>query len=692
MVTYKNWIITLINSLKGHSDILIAALVVATVVVLVIPIPTQLLDLLLACSLAIGMVILLTTLFINEPLQLSVFPTLLLIVTIFRLALNISSTRLILNNADAGRIIDAFGSFVIGGNYVVGAVIFLIIIVIQFVVITNGAGRTAEVAARFTLDAMPGKQMSIDADLSTGIISENEARDRRQKLQKEASFFGAMDGASKFVKGDAIAGIIIVLVNILGGLVIGIWQKGMPATAALQTYTTLTVGDGLVSQIPALLISTGTGILVTRAESGRGFGFDLTGQLGAFPQVIGLAAAILFILAIVPALPFLPFMILSAGTGYSAWVLHKENKRKEETITQKKAASSSLREPENVLNLFQVDPLEIEIGYNLIPMVDEEQGGDILARLAAVRKQCATEMGIYVRPIRIRDNLQLEPNSYRFKIRGIEITGGELMPNHYLAMNPYDDEAEIEGLQTREPTFGLPAWWISEDNKEKAEMECYTVVDSGTVLITHLTEFIKSHAHEILSRQDVQDLLNVVRENNEALVNELVPDLLLTGDIQKVLQSLLKEKVPIRDVETILEALADAARLSKDIDFLIQSSRLALVRSISKQYAKEGKINVITLDPYLETQLAESIQNTPQGGYPAISPELTRSLFEQLGKMEEKFQLLGEPLIILCSSRIRLPFRRLIERFKPHLVVLGINELTPDLEVEVKGTVISSED
>ena len=692
MVTYKNWLVTLFNKLGGHSDIIIAALIVATVVVLVIPIPTQLLDLLLACSLAIGMVILLTTLFINEPLQLSVFPTLLLIVTIFRLALNISSTRLILNNADAGRIIDAFGSFVIGGNYVVGAVIFLIIIVIQFVVITNGAGRTAEVAARFTLDAMPGKQMSIDADLSTGIISENEARDRRQKLQKEASFFGAMDGASKFVKGDAIAGIIIVLVNILGGLVIGIWQKGMPATAALQTYTTLTVGDGLVSQIPALLISTGTGILVTRAESGRGFGFDLTGQLGAFPQVIGLAAAILFILAIVPALPFLPFMILSAGTGYSAWVLHKENKRKEETITQKKAASSSLREPENVLNLFQVDPLEIEIGYNLIPMVDEEQGGDILARLAAVRKQCATEMGIYVRPIRIRDNLQLEPNSYRFKIRGIEITGGELMPNHYLAMNPYDDEAEIEGLQTREPTFGLPAWWISEDNKEKAEMECYTVVDSGTVLITHLTEFIKSHAHEILSRQDVQDLLNVVRENNEALVNELVPDLLLTGDIQKVLQSLLKEKVPIRDVETILEALADAARLSKDIDFLIQSSRLALVRSISKQYAKEGKINVITLDPYLETQLAESIQNTPQGGYPAISPELTRSLFEQLGKMEEKFQLLGEPLIILCSSRIRLPFRRLIERFKPHLVVLGINELTPDLEVEVKGTVISSED
>jgi len=692
MATYRNWILTNLNRLSGHSDILIAALVVTIVVIMVIPIPTQLLDLLLACSLAIGLVILLTTLFITEPLQLSVFPTLLLIVTIFRLALNISSTRLILNHADAGKVIEAFGSFVIGGNYVVGAVIFLIITVIQFVVITNGAGRTAEVAARFTLDAMPGKQMSIDADLSAGIISEQEARDRRQKLQKEANFFGAMDGASKFVKGDAIAGIIIVLVNIIGGLVIGIWQKGMPATTALQTYTILTVGDGLVSQIPALLISTGTGILVTRAETGRGFGFDLTKQLGAFPQVIGLAAVILLVLAIIPALPFLPFVILSAGTGYSAWVLHKEEKKQEEIRTQKETSTSSLREPENVLNLFQVDPLEIEIGYNLIPMVDEEQGGDILDRLVAVRKQCATELGIYVRPIRIRDNLQLPPNAYRFKIRGVEITGGELMPNFYLAMNPYDNETEIEGIKTTEPTFGLPAWWIREENKEKVEMECYTVVDSGTVLITHLTEFIKLHAHEILSRQDVRDLLDIVKQNNEALVNELVPDLLLVGDIQKVLQNLLKEKISIRDVETILEALADAARLSKDIDFLIESSRLALVRSISKQYSKGGKITVFTLDPYLETQLAESIQNTPQGSYPAISPELTQVLFNQLDKVEEQFSLLGVPPVILCSPRIRLPFRRLIERFKPHLIVLAVSELTPELEVEVKGTVMLNED
>ena len=686
-----NRILALLNRWSGYSDIIIAALIVATVVVLVIPIPTQLLDLLLACSLAMGMIILLTTLFITEPLQLSVFPTLLLVVTIFRLALNITSTRLILTNADAGKVIDAFGSFVIGGNYVVGAIIFGIIIIIQFVVITNGAGRVAEVAARFTLDAMPGKQMSIDADLSTGIISENEARDRRQKLQKEANFFGAMDGASKFVKGDAIAGIIIVLVNIIGGLVIGVWQKGMTAAIALQTYTSLTVGDGLVSQIPALLISTGTGILVTRAETGRGFGFDLTKQLGAFPQVIGLAAAILFILAIIPALPFFPFMVLSAGTGYSAWLMYKEDKKQELIRVQKDMPTSASREPENVLNLFQVDSLEIEIGYNLIPMVDEEQGGDILERLAAVRKQCATDMGIYVRPIRVRDNLQLPPNAYRFKIRGIEITGGELMPNCYLAMNPYDSETEIEGIRTKEPTFGLPAWWIREEHKEKAEMDYYTVVDTGTVLITHLTEFIKSHAHEILSRQDVQDLLNVVKENNEALVDEIVPDLLLVGEIQKVLQNLLKEKVAIRDLETVLEALADAARLSKDIDFLIQSARLALVRSISKQYSKEGKINVMVLDPHLETKLADSIQSTPQGGYPAISPELTQNIFVQLGEMEEKFLAAGDQPIVLCSPRVRLPFRRLVERFKPNMVVLALSELTPTLEVEVKGTVISDE-
>lgn len=677
--------------ISGNSDIIVAALIVAIVGIIIIPLPTEVLDVLLACSLTSGLIMILMTLFITKPLQISVFPTLLLVVTLFRLALDISATRCILNDADAGKIIESFGSFVIGGNYVVGAVIFLIITLIQFVVITNGAGRTAEVAARFTLDAMPGKQMSIDADLSAGLISEQEAKEKRIELQREASFFGSMDGASKFVKGDAIAGIGIALINIIGGIIIGTWQKGMPMTDALQTYTLLTVGEGLVAQIPALLASTATGIMVTRAETGNSFGYDLSSQIGNFPRAIALASAILFILAIVPGLPFLPFMILSAGTGYTAYALNKEEGQKEEKRILKEASRPTTREPENILNLFRVDPLEIEIGYNLISLIDETNGGDLLNRLVAVRKQCATELGIYVRPIRIRDNLQLMPNVYRFKIRGVDITGGELMPNYYLAMNPDDNDAEIEGLKTTEPTFGIPAWWIREDNKERAEMQSFTVVDSSTVLITHLTEFIKSYAHEILSRQDVQDLLDMVKENNEALVNELVPNQLLVGDIQKVIQSLLKEKISIRDLETVLEALADASRVSKNIDYLIESSRQALMRNISKQYSIDGKITIVTIDPYLEAHLTESLQNSSQGSYPAISPELTQYIFDQLESLEKEFLLMGLPLIILCSSRIRLPLRRLVERFKPHLVVLGINELSPSLDVEIKGSVVSNE-
>lgn len=690
-VSYSSGIGVYWRKITEHKDLLIAALVVAIVVILVIPIPTALLDILLATNLSVGLIVLLTTLFITEPLQLSIFPTLLLVVTLFRLALNISSTRLILNHAYAGQVIEAFGAFVVGGNYVVGMVIFIIITVIQFVVITNGAGRVAEVAARFTLDAMPGKQMSIDADLNAGLINDQEAKQRRKKLQQEANFFGAMDGASKFVKGDAIAGIVIALVNIIAGLVIGIWQKGMSATDALRTYTLLTVGDGLVSQIPALLVSTATGVLITRADTGKSFGYDLVGELGAFPRVIGLAAGILMILAIVPGLPFLPFLILSLGVGYTAYTLNREAKKKEEILEQKELKKPVSREPENVLNLFHVDPLEIEIGYNLISLTEEDKGGDLLDRLAAVRRQCATEMGIYVRPIRIRDNLQIPPNAYIFKIRGVEITGGELMPQHYLAMNPYDEEARLEGIKTTEPTFGLPAWWVSEEVKEEAELEGFTVVDATTVLITHLTEFIKTHAYELLSRQDVKEMLDMVRENNEALVKELVPDLLSLGEIQKVLEHLLKEKISIRDVESILEALADAARVSKDMDYLIDSSRQALKRYICKQYSTEGKMSVITLDSQLERQLVDSLQNTSLGTYPAVSPQLTQHIFDQLKQAEEQFALLGLPPVVLCSSRIRLPFRRLIERFKPDFVVLAFNELIPDLEVEVIGSVVLNE-
>jgi flagellar biosynthesis protein FlhA len=631
------------------------------------------------------------SLFITEPLEISIFPTFLLLSTVFRLALDISATRCILSNADAGEIIDAFGAFVVGGNYVVGAVIFLIITLVQFIVITNGAGRTAEVSARFTLDAMPGKQMAIDADLNAGMITEQEAKNRRIKLQREASFFGSMDGASKFVKGDAIAGIVIALINIIGGICIGTLQKGMSAGEAAQVYTLLTIGQGLVAQIPALMSSTATGILVTRAMTGHSFGFDLTGQLSKFPRAIGLASALLCVMGIVPGLPTIPFLILAAGTGYTAYLLNKEEEREKQSQAQQIAQESAMqtsREPEDIKNLFRVDPLEIEIGYNLIPLIDENSQGnkDLLNRLIAVRKQLALELGIYLRPIRIRDNLQLAPNAYRFKIRGTDISGGELMPNYFLAMNPLDNEIPIEGLETVEPTFGLPAWWIREESKDQAEIDGFTVVDSATVLITHLTEFIKSYAHEILSRQDVQELLDTIKESNAALIDELVPNQLLVGDIQKVIQALLKEKVPIRDLETILESLADASRVSKNLDYLIECSRQALSRTISKQYADAEKMHIITIDPHLETQLADSIQNFPQGSYPAISPELTRSILDKLNELERQFILLGLPPIVLCSSRIRLPLRRLLERFKPYVVVLSINEINPNLQIEIKGS------
>ncbi|SMB82327.1 flagellar biosynthesis protein FlhA [Desulfonispora thiosulfatigenes DSM 11270] len=692
METSKANISEILRKLTAHNDLLVAALVIAIIMMIIIPLPPGMLDVLLTLNLTIGLIVLLTTLFITQPLQFSVFPSLLLVTTLFRLALNISSTRLILIDANAGSVIDAFGSFVVSGNYVVGMIIFIIITIIQFVVITNGAGRVAEVAARFTLDAMPGKQMSIDADLNAGLISEQDAKERRKTIQREADFFGAMDGASKFVKGDAIAGIIITIINIIGGLIIGMWQLQMPAMEALQTFTILSVGDGLVSQMPALLISTATGILVTRSGSGNSFGIDFTEQLSSFPKVIALAAGIMLILGLIPGLPFPPFMILALGAGYTAYALNKEEKKKEELEIEEKIAPSSSREPENVLNFFKVDPLELEIGYNLIPLTDSDQGGDLLERLAAVRRQCAQELGIYVKPIRIRDNLQLFANSYQFKIRGVEIASGEIMPDQFLAMNPDDSEATIEGIKTTEPTFGLPAWWVTEENKEKIELEGFTVVDAATVLITHLTEFIKVHASELLSKQDTKELIEIVKENNEALVTELVPDQITVGEIQKVLENLLKERISIKDMEAILEAISDAVRLSKDIDYLTESSREKLARNISNQYSSDGKMIVVTLEPVLERELAGSIQNTPKGSYSAISPELTQHIFNQLSEFKEQFALLGLPPVIVTSAGIRLPFRRLIDRYLPELAVLSINELTTELEVEAIGMVKLNED
>lgn len=681
------------TQIKKHTDMVIAAFVIGILLMIIIPLPPAMLDIFLVISISLGLMILLITMFTTEPLQFSVFPSLLLVTTLYRLALNISSTRLILGEAQAGKVIEAFGTFVAGNNYLVGFIVFIIITIIQFVVITNGAGRVAEVAARFTLDAMPGKQMSIDADFNSGLISESEARERRKKLQREADFFGAMDGASKFVRGDAIAGILITMINVVGGITIGLIQMGMEITEALEVYTILTIGDGLVAQIPALLISTSAGILVTRATSDSSFGSEIAGQFSRFPKILYLVAGILFILGLVPAMPNVLFMTMAMGTGYLAYSLIK-NSRTREIARQEAAArekAQQKKEPESVTTFFQIDPLQIEIGYNLIPLTDESQGGDLLGRLSAVRRQCAAEMGIYVRPIRIRDNLQLPANGYVFKLRGEEFTSGELMPGYYLAMEPTGREVGIEGIPTREPTFGLGAWWIHPSEKEKAELMGMTVVDCSTVLVTHLTEFIRSNSHHLLGRQDVKELLEVVREKDPAVLEDLSPDVISLGDIQKVLQNLLRERVPIRDMVTVLEAVADGVRMNRDIDFITDHVRQALARTICRQYINsENKLEVITLHPKVEQLIADSIQPTQLGNYPVLEPGLARQVLEAVRESAEKVSLRGIAPVVLCSPRVRLSLKRFTERHLPALTVLSLNEISPSVEAEVVGTVVLS--
>ena len=679
------------TQIKRNTDLLIAGLVVGIVLLIIIPMPAHVLDVLLSLSITIGLTVLLITMFTTEPLQFSIFPSLLLVTTLYRLALNISSTRLILGQAYAGNVIDAFGHFVAGGNYVVGFIVFIIITVIQFVVITSGAGRVAEVAARFTLDAMPGKQMSIDADFNSGLITEAEAREKRRRLQREADFFGAMDGASKFVRGDAVAGIIITLINIIGGLAIGTLMMGMSVTDALHTYTVLTIGDGLVTQVPSVLISTAAGILVTRATSDASFGADISRQFTAFPKILFVVAGVLFVLGCIPAMPNILFLSLSAATFFAARSLDRERKEEETRRREARArqqVQQGRREPENVAAYFQVDPLQIEIGYNLIPLTDESQGGDLLHRLAAVRRQCALDLGIYVRPIRIRDNLQLSPNAYVFKIRGEEGARGELMPGHYLAMDPTGREKDIPGIPTTEPTFGLPAWWVGAAEREKLELAGLTVVDASTVLVTHLTEFIKAHAHELLGRQEVKELLEAVKEKDPAVVEELSPDLLGLGEVQKVLRNLLQERVPLRDLVTVLEALADGARLNRDTDFLTDHVRSAMARTISRLYlTPDGRLAVITLHPRLEKTLEDSVQKTQVGAYPVLEPGLARRVLDRVRAAAENMTLKGLTPVVLCSPRVRLPFRRLVERYLPHLAVLSLNEIAPDVEIEAVGTV-----
>ena len=673
------------RALLRYTDVIIASLVIGIIFIIVIPLQAGFLDFLLIINIGVSVLIFLTTLFTTNVLQLSVFPTLLLVTTLLRLALNVASTRLILSAGAAGAVIAAFGDFVVGGNYVVGLVIFLIITVIQFVVITNGSGRVAEVAARFTLDAMPGKQMAIDADLNSGLVNEEQARERRKSLQREADFYGAMDGASKFVKGDAIAGIVITLINILGGLVVGMAQLGWPWQRTFTTYISLTVGDGLVSQLPALLISTATGILVTRANTDYGFGTEFSSQLFSRSKVIGMTSVLLAGLGLVPALPAIPFLAVAGATGYLAYVLHVEELEK--AARPAPAALARPAEPENVLTLLSHEQLDIEIGFGLIRLTDGSYGGDLLERLAAIRRRCITEHGVFIRPIRIRDNLQLKPNQYAIKIRGNQVAVGELQPQSLLAMDYAGGRIDIPGIDTKEPTFGLPARWISVHEREKAEILGLTVVDCTTVLVTHLSEIIKRHAHELLGRQEVRELLDKVKDLNPAVVEEIGNEQVTLGDVQKVLQGLLQEGVSIRDMVGILEAIADNVRTSREPDYLLESVRHALARTISHAAADQGVIHVLTLHPRLEQQLLESM-TAAGGGHIILEPSKLQLFFERLGKNLERAGLTDARLpVLLVPSRLRLPMRRLTQRHFPALTILSPSEVSADVEVESMGAV-----
>ena len=678
-------------NLKENLDVLVAIGVIGIVLMIIIPLPKGVLDVLLALNITLSVVIMLITMFTTNVLQLSVFPTLLLVTTLFRLALNISSTRLILTEADAGSIITAFGDFVVGGNYVVGIIIFIIIVIVNFIVITNGAGRVAEVSARFTLDAMPGKQMSIDADLNSGLIDEAIAKIRRQDLQSEADFYGAMDGASKFVKGDAIAGIIITLINIVGGIIIGVMMKNMSAGDAASKYIILTVGDGLVGQIPALLISTSSGILVTRSGSRDNFGKTFANQLTAFPVVTGIATILMFSIGIIPGMPKLPFFLAAAAMGVLTYLLYKEENKKQElaiAMEEDEIVEMERKEPENVMNLISVEPMEVEIGYGLIPLADETTGGDLLQRIASVRRQCAIEMGIVVQPIRIRDNLQLRTNEYVIKIRGTVIASSELMPNMLLCMDPTGDNSDIPGIKTIEPTFGLPAVWINKDQREEAEIKGLTVVDPTTVMVTHLTETIKAHSYELLGRQEVKLIVDNTREKYSAVVDELIPDLLTIGELQKVLQNLLREKVPIKDMVTIMESLADNSRNTKDIELLTEYVRFAMARTICNTVVDENRtVTVITLDPQIENIIANNTQKSLQGSFPSVDPETTTRILEKIRQTIDSVYFYNNQPIILVSPNIRPVFRKLIEMVFPHVMVLSLNEIPNDVQIRTEGVV-----
>jgi flagellar biosynthesis protein FlhA len=675
------------------ADILVAALVIAIVMLIIVPLSAGLLDILLIINIALSLMVLLMALYIKDALEISIFPTLLLLLTVFRLALNINSTRLILGNGgQAGRVIATFGGFVVGDNLVVGFIIFIIIVLLQFIVITKGSERVSEVAARFTLDAMPGKQMAIDADLNTGVITETEAQTRRTEIQRHADFYGAMDGASKFVKGDAILGIIITVINFVGGLIIGAMGIGgvvMETDQILNTYALATVGDGLVSQIPALLISTASGIIVTRSASTQSFGQDLKEQLFGKPVVMFVLGGALALLAFVPGLPTVPLLVFAVALPILGHLGLRRQKAVEEVEIGDTAEmiAAEKRKPESVTSLLQVDLIEMEFGYGIISLVDASQGGDLLDRVVMIRRQCALELGIIVPVVRLRDNIQLGTNAYSIKIKGLEVAKGEVMLDHYLALRPADVEEVIDGIETVDPAFGLPAVWVAEADREMAELRGYTTIDAPSVIATHLMEVIKRHAHELLGRQQVQILIDNLKQSQPALVDEVAPKLFSIGEIQKILANLLREGVSIRDMASILEILGDYGTMTHDLQLLTEYVRQNLKRAITQRFVPTGKARVITLDPALEQMIAENIRQTDQGSLVALEPSILQRILANTRKVIEQSVSMGVAPVIMTSPKVRKHFKQLTEQLDPELVVLSFNELDNNVEIYSDGVV-----
>lgn len=670
-------------------DFIIGLFFILAIILMIIPLPPVLLDLLIAVNISLGLIILFNALFSKEALSMSAFPTILLFATVYRLSLNVSSTRLILRDGKAGDIIQTFGEFVGGGKPAVGIVIFIILIIIQFLVITKGSERVAEVSARFTLDAMPGKQMAIDADLNSGLINEIEAKERRQKIQDEASFYGSMDGASKFVKGDAIAGLIITFINIVGGIAIGS-MNGMNINDAMNQYTILTIGDGLVSQIPALLISLATGILVTKVSKEAETSDILLKELFSLPKVMYLSGGVLIVLGIFSPLPSIIVVGLGAIIMITGNIIQRNLQLQtiDEEVATEEIEADEIRKPENVTSLLQVDPIELEFGYGIIPLADVNQGGDLLDRVVMIRRQIALELGTIVPIIRLRDNIQLNPNQYVIKIKGIEVSEGEILFDHYMAMNPGFVEKDIDGIETVEPAFKLPALWITEEQREKAETLGYTVVDPPSIIATHLTEIIKQNLDELLTRQDVQILISNVKESHPTLVEELVPKLMSVGEVQKVLQNLLREGISIRDLVTIFETLADNATINRDTDVLTEYVRQSLKRAISNKYFSSNETtSVVTLDPDIEQLIMDSVKQTEQGSYLALDPEKTQSILKAVETETKKLEEVGKQPIIIASPIVRMYFKKLTEEYFSNLIVVSYNEIESDVELQSVGMV-----